>query len=66
MKHNNHHKVICIMEMNDGNSITNAELRKLEATLKSNGWSNVHFRRVNPYSNGLKSIFDGIRSFMFE
>ena len=38
------------MEINNGEEVTNEELRQTETLLVNHGWSRVTFKRVNPYT----------------
>jgi len=60
------HKIIAVMEINNGEEVTNEELRQTEKLLNNHGWSNVTFKRINPYSILGRDLLTKIWEFIIE
>jgi hypothetical protein len=54
------------MEINNGEEVTNQELRQTEKLLNNHGWSNVTFKRVNQHSILGRDLLTKVWEFIIE
>jgi hypothetical protein len=60
------HKIIAVMEKNNGEEMSNTELRETQRLLQQHGWDNIEFKRVRTNSSIGRELLTKIWDFVVE
>ena len=53
------------MEKNNGEDLSNNDIKQLEKLLTAHGWDRIAFKRVNPYSQVARELITKVWDFAF-